>query len=421
VATSFPKSSRGWFAICLAVVIGHAEARAEPCTPPTPACHLENGKQLLDTDPRRAAEELLASYQLDERTDTLTLYATALARDHRYALALETWKRVILFREGEINTARETLRTATGRKRAAARATAARARKQSAQAAEAIIKLWPNVGRVRIRVAPGQAFTVSREGAEVDASQDVLVNAGRDELVFTRKDGSVARVAVEVAAGALAKIDAPPGSAATPAPQLAKLEASSTPRQPEAPARPAPAKPAPAKAGPAKGAPAKAALAEPAPAKAAPAKPAPAEAELAGPAAPVPALAAARFVDEPRSRTLSRVGLGLVAGAVVAGGVAGSYGYLASHDYDRSRTAGCSADGKCPFGQAADLAHRSNDRARIATWSAVGAGVLAATGVTLWIVGRGKTHHAISDVSLHVIPTSTATSAAVSTTISGRF
>jgi len=127
----------------------------------------------------------------------------------------------------------------------------------------------------------------------------------------------------------------------------------------------------------------------------------------------MPVLATRRFVDEPRSLTMSRVGLGLVAGAVVAGGVAGGLGYLANRDYDRSRTAGCSTDGQCPFGPAADLAQRSNDRARFAQISAIGAGALAATGVTLWIVGRHKTRHAVTEISLHVSPSSTA--------IAGRF
>jgi hypothetical protein len=124
--------------------------------------------------------------------------------------------------------------------------------------------------------------------------------------------------------------------------------------------------------------------------------------EAAGDAAPRPALEASRAVNAPRSLTLSRVGLGLVAGAAIAGGVAGSFGYLASQDFDRSRTAGCSADGRCPFGPAADLAQQSNHRARIAQVSAASALALAATGVTLWWVGRGKTHRAVTDVALRV-------------------
>ena len=346
-------------------MIGHAEARAEPCTTPTPACHLENGKDLLGSDPKRAAEELLASYQLDERTDTLVLYATALQLDHRYATALATWKRVIVFRDSELDAAKDKARTATGRKLAAARAAAARAQKQSEQAAEEIIKLWPHVGRVHIAFPAGPQLAVTHDGVEVDVAHDVLVNAGSDELVFTYKDGTREHLEVEVAAGALAKIDAPPAVSAKPEPKPAPVLVP-PPREVRPPVE-----------------------------------------------APTPVLATRRSVDEPRSLTMSRVGLGLVAGAVVAGGVAGGFGYLGSRDYDRSRTAGCSADGQCPFGPAADLAQRSNDRARFAQITAIGAGALAATGVTLWFLGRHKTHHAITDVSLTLSPSSTA--------IAGRF
>lgn len=369
MATNFTRSSSGWLAICIAVVIGHPDAHAEPCATPSPTCHLENGKELLTSDPKRAAEELLASYQLDERTDTLVLYATALQLGQRYALALETWKRVIVFRDSELDAAKETARTTTGRKRATARAVIARVQQQSEQAAEAIIKLWPKVGRVRVRLAAGQELAVSRDGAEVDMSQDVVVNAGRDELVFTRKDGSVERVVVQVAAGGSAKVDAPPDQVAKPVPQPPAPE---QPRKPEAPDVPVPAV-----------------------------------------EAPTPARATGRFVDEPRSLTMSRLGLGLIAGAVVAEGIAGGLGYFASRDHDRAGTAGCSADGRCPFGPAADLAQQSNDRARLAQITAIGGAALAATGVTLWIVGRGKTHRAVTELTLHVSPSSTA--------ISGRF
>ena len=205
-----------WLAVGLTLVLGRV-ASAEPCSAPTPACHLENGTELLTSDPKRAAEELLASYQLDERTDTLALYATALALDHRYALALDTWKRVIVFRDSELEAARETARTSTGRKRAAARATVTRAQKQSEQAAQAIIQLWPRIGRVRIRLAPGQQVAVTRDGAAVDPAQDVIVNAGGDELVFTHRDGRIERVAVQVAAGAFVKIDAPAEPVGPPA------------------------------------------------------------------------------------------------------------------------------------------------------------------------------------------------------------
>ena len=416
----------------------------------------------MTSDPRRAAEELLASYQLDERTDTLALYATALALDQRYALALDTWKRVIVFRDGELEAAREAARTSTGRKRTAARATAARAQKQSEQAAQAIIQLWARVGRVRIRLAPGQQVTVTRDGAAVDPAQDVIVNAGGDELVFTRRDGSVERVAVQVAAGAFVKIDAPaepvgppavarapqprdrdgagrpaapvaatPGATAGAAKPGMSVDAaavsSAKPRSAGAAVAPSatPAAPVATRADGVKPAApvdtvssAKPRSADVAVASARPAAPGDAAADDAPAAAPRPAPAAARAVDQPRSLTLSRVGLGLVAGAAIAGGVAGSFGYLASRDFDRSRTAGCSADGRCPFGPAADLAEQSNHRARIAQISAASALALAATGATLWWVGRRNTHRTVTDVALHVGPIA---SGGLSSAISGRF
>jgi hypothetical protein len=346
-------------------VLAQSEAHAGECTLSTPACHLGNGKQLLDTDPKRAAEELLASFKLDERTDTLALYATALQNDRRHAAALETWQRVIVFRESELDAARAAARRATGRKRAAARTAVERAEAQLEQAAEAIMKLWPSVGRVRIRIAAGQQLAVSRGGLEVDVSRDVLVNAGRDELVFTRKDGSVERIVVQVAAGALTKLDAP-------AEPIAKPAAKPAPQQPLKLKPPEPVEPA-----------------EPA-------------------ARPEPTLATVRSVEEPRSRTMSRVGLGLVAGAVAAAGVAGTLGYLAGHDYDRSQESGCSPDGQCPIGPASDLAERSNDRARLAQISAIGGGAMLATGVVLWIAGRGKPRRAAPDVTLRVAPSSAA-------------
>ncbi len=377
-ATNWTRNA-SWVALCISGVIAHQEAHAGECAPSTPECHLENGSRLLDSDPKRAAEELLASYKLDERTDTLALYATALERARRYASALESWQRVIVFRESELDAAKAAARSSSSRKRAAARTAKARAQQGLEQAAEAIIRLWPSVGKVRVRIPAGQQVAVSRDGIEVDVTRDVLVNAGRDELVFTRKDGSAERVVVEVAGGGSVKLDAP-------AEQVAK---------------PAPAKPA-AK-------PAAKLAAKPA-AKAEPMKPMAAE-EAAEPVAaaarPMP-LAKVRLVDEPRSPTMSRIGLGLVAGAVVAGGIAGGLGYLADRDYDRALDSGCNDAGQCPIGPAADLAERSNDRARLAQISAIGAGALLATGVTMYIVGRGKTRRAATDVSLRVAPSSAA-------------
>jgi hypothetical protein len=379
-------------AVGLAVVLSHAEAYAGDCTIETPACHLENGKRLLTSDPKRAAEELLASYKLDERTDTLTLYAQALENDKQHGLALETWQRIIVFRESELDAAKAAAKTARNGKRAAARAAAATAQAQMDQAGEAIIKLWPKIGRVRIQIPAGRQVTVTRaSGVEVDATKDVLVNAGREELVFTGKDGAVARLTVEVAAGASATIEAPepklakatakPGAkpGAKPAPQPQKVQQQESPKLAETKA-------------PAEG-------------------PAGEEPEAPG-AKPTAEPAGVSYTEEPRSRTMQRVGIGLGAGAVLAAGAAVTLGVLASRDYDRSRDAGCS-DGQCPFGPAADLAERSNDRARLAQISAIGGGVMLATGVALFIVGRGKTRRAATDITLNVNASSSSPSAAI--------
>jgi hypothetical protein len=379
------RRSAGWLAIGVSVALLHTEAHAGECTPPSPECHLKNGKELLDGDPKRAADELLASYKLDERTDTLVLYATALERDKRYAVALETWQRVIVFRESELEAAKENAAKGGKRQRAAARAAMAKSEKGMEQAAEAIMKLWPSVGRVRVRIPAGEQLAVSRGGAEVDPSRDVLVNAGRDELVFTRKDGSTKRVVVEVAAGGSAKVDAP----------TAEAIAKATPKKADPPRPQKIEQPRPAK------------VEAPVAAELPKAKP-PAEPVVAAEERPSPPLTTVRLAEEPRSRTMSRVGIGLVAGAVVAGGIAGTLGYLADRDYDDAIAGGCSADGQCPFGPAADLAQRSNDRARIAQISAIGAGAMLATGVTLYIVGRGKTRRAATDVTLRVAPSSAA-------------
>ena len=354
------------FAICIAVVIGQSEAQAKDCAPASPECHLQNARELLKSDPKRAAEESLTSYRLDERTDTLEVYATALEADKQYAAALETWKRVIVFRDSEITSAKELGAKPSVRKRAKARADLARAQKQSEQAAEAIIKLWPKVGKVKIKIAPGDKIAVWRGGLEVDATRDVLVNAGRDELTFKRSDGSEERVVIEVAAGGSTKIDAPRVALAKRAPKKIEQER----LRPEVKA----AKPAPR----------------------APTK----EAE------PLTALRE-QPTEEPRSPRMSRVGLGLVAGGVVAGALAGTFGYLSAREYDRAKEIGCGG-GECPVGPAADLAERSNDRARFAQISAIGAGALIGTGVTLWIVGRGKTRRAATDVTLRVGPSSAA-------------
>lgn len=344
----------------LAVMLAHPPAHAGDCAPPTPECHLANGRKLLDSDPKAAAAELLASYKLDERTETLTLYATALTRDKQYARALETWQRIIIFRESEIEAAKEAMRVASVSKRKAARAAEAKAQDLSEQAAAEIMKLWPNTAKVRIRMGAGQQYTVTSSGVELDLAKEILVNANRDELTFTRSDGSAQKVIVEVPPGQTRTIDAPKERGERPAP---------------AP-MPAPA-PAPA--------PLPAITEEPAPSVVSTKQELPTRAE-----------------GGKRSTTMSRVGIGLAAGGVVALGVAGTFGLLASRDFDDARDLGCNSDGDCPVGPAADLGEQARDRARVAQITAIGGGALLVTGATLWILGRGKTHRESSDMTVSV-------------------
>ena len=347
-------------AIGLAVMLAHSKAYAQDCAPPTPECHLANGRKLLDSDPKAAAAELLASYKLDERTETLTLYATALSRDKQYARALETWQRLIIFRESEIESAKEAMRVASVSKRKAARASEAKAQEASEQAAAEIMKLWPNTAKVRVRLAPGQQYTVSAAGVELDISKEVLVNANRDELTFTRSDGTMQKLVVEVPPGQTRTIDLPKERGEKPAP-----------------------------------------MPMPAPTPAAP-MPAPiAEEPTPSVVSTKPAMGM-RTIMEPRSRTMSRVGLGLAAGGVVALGVASTFGLLANRDFNRAQDLGCNYDGDCPVGQAADLGDQARDRTRVAQITAIGGSALLVTGATLWILGRGKTHRESSEMTVSV-------------------
>ena len=310
---------------------------AADCAPPTPECHLAKGKALIDSDPKQAAAQLLASFKLDERTDTLELYARALEKDGQRALALDTWKRVVVFRESELDAAK----AARGKKGAVAKA------QQNAEtAAQAILQLWAKVGRVRVRVTASHAVTVWRGGVEVDAAREIAVNAGRDELAFTRTDGSLKRVPVTVGAGETAELEISVEATApveAPAPQML-----------------------PVVTRPAK---------EPAP---------------------------ARYVEETRSPGMAKVGLGVAAAGVVALGVAATFGYLAGRDYDDAEDLGCRGDGLCPVGPAVDLAERSNDRARVAQITGIGGGALLAPGAVLWLVGRGTTRRAVADVAFRI-------------------
>ena len=100
----------------------------------------------------------------------------------------------------------------------------------------------------------------------------------------------------------------------------------------------------------------------------------------------------------------------MFAGGIAATAVAGTFGYLWYRDFDRAKNLGCNSNGDCPVGEATNLAERSNDRARIAQLSAIGAGALLATGATLYVLGHKKssTREAqVGTMTLTVSPSST--------------
>jgi hypothetical protein len=194
---------------------------------------------------------------------------------------------------------------------------------------------------------------------ELDISKEVLVNANRDELTFTRSDGSSQKLVVEVPPGQTKTIDAPKERGERPAPA------------------PMPA-PAPT----------------PAPLPTINEEPAPSVVSTK------PEMVSTSTAA--RSRTMSRVGIGLAAGGVALLGVAGTFGLLASRDFDDARDLGCNSDGDCPVGPAADLGDQARDRTRIAQITAIGGGALLVTGATLWFLGRGKTHRESSEMTVSV-------------------
>ncbi len=357
----------------VALVLIDANANAETCSPPTPTCHLEAGKQLLPTDPRRASEELLASYKLDERTDTLVLYAQALERDKRFAAAVEAWERVVTYRESELVAAKEAGRGTTVAKR------------RLAQASDAVAKLNPLVARVRIKFGQGPKPTVTRDGMEVDATREIVVNAGGDELVFAR-NGASGRVAITLKPGENVRIDAPDLSAiaAKPKAEPKKPAPTAAPKKIEKPRQ------------------TEVAIAKPK------AEPKPIKPEPKPVAEPEPSKLdkALATTEGPRSLTMKRIGLGVMAGGVAATALAGTFGYLWYRDFDRAKDLGCNGSGDCPIGEATDLAERSNDRARVAQISAIGAGALLATGATLYLLGNKRVKREAPQMTLSVSPSS---------------
>ncbi|MBA2540386.1 MAG: hypothetical protein H0V17_12170 [Deltaproteobacteria bacterium] len=334
------------------------EARAADCTAtPTPACHLAEGKKAIKSDPKRAAAEFLASYKLDERTDTLELYAAALENDQQYALAAETWDRIIKYRDSELTAAKEQKKGAGVINAAQRRVTAA---------AQVVVKLEGKTAKVRIKLNPGPPPKVTRDGTEVDVTKEVWVKSGSDELVFTFADGSSEKVPVNLKAGENVRIDAPlPKKVAPPKvdppkvnpvnPTEKPIEANTDPEPKDTSMRPPNEEPLP----------------------------------------PVSS-------EPPPTKTKQRVGIALVGGGVILAGIATTFGVLASNDFDDAKAAGCNDDGECAFGSPGiRLAERSNDRATFSLITGIGAGALIVTGVTLYMLGRKETKRH-NNMSLHV-------------------
>ncbi len=325
----------GGLALSIALLAPGA-ARAADCTAnPTPACHLAEGKKLVKSNPKQAAAEFLASYKLDERTDTLELYAAALESDKQYALAAETWERIVKYRESELTAAKEQKKNV------------AAAQRKLDGASKAVTKLEANTAKIRIKLNPGPPPKVTRDGSDVDPAKEIWVKSGSDALLFTFADGSSVPVPVTLKAGENVRIDAPKPKPVEP------------PRPPIEPPKP----PIEVKKDPI---PPVVAMKEP------DVKPLP-----PGPSESHP------------SNFKRNLGFGLIGGGVILAGVATTFGILASNKFDDAQAAGCNGDGECPIGSpGVDLAEKSNDQARVAQITGIGAVALIGTGVTLWMLHR---------------------------------
>lgn len=336
-----PQSSlfkAGGLTIALAL-LSPSEAKAD-CA--TPQCHLDAGKKAIKTDPKKAAAEFLASYKLDERTDTLELYAAALENDKQWALAAETWERIVKYRDSELTTAKEQKKQA---------AIAASQRKVTA-AAKSLNKLEAKTAKVRIKLNPGVPPKVTRDGTEVDVTKEIFVKVDGDELLFTFADGTSEKVPVNLKAGENVRIDAPAPKPVEP------------PKPPDPPKPPVdPPKPP------------------------VDVKPEPKDTAMQPPPEdkPLPPM-----VPEGKpSNTKRNIGIALVGGGVILAGVATAFGVVASNRFSDAKDAGCNDDGECPVGsRGLELAEQSNDNARVAQITGIGAAALIGTGVTLWMLGR---------------------------------
>ncbi len=333
-------------------LLAPTSARAADCTSnPTPACHLAEGNKLVKSNPKQAAVEFLSSYKLDERTDTLELYAVALEADKQTALAGETWERIVKYRESELTAAKEQKKNV------------AAAQRKMDGASKSLKKLEANTAKVRIKLNPGPPPKITRDRNEVDANKEIWVKSGSDELVFTFTDGSSVPVPVNLKAGDNVRIDAPK-------PKPKPVEPPKPIDEPKPPIEPPPVvkkDPDPPVVG----------MTEP----------------DRNPLPPGP-------TETQPSNFKRNVGYGLIGGGVILAGVATTFAIVASNKFSDAKDAGCDADANCPGGRATNLAEQSNDNARVAQITGIGAVALIGTGVTLWLLHKKEANRSSMTINV---------------------
>ncbi len=334
----------GGLAVALAL-LAPTHARAADCTSnPTPACHLAEGNKLVKSNPKQAAVEFLASYKLDERTDTLELYAVALEADKQTALAGETWERIVKYRESELTAAKEQKKSATA------------AQRKLDGATKAVKKLEATTAKVRIKLNPGPPPKITRDGNEVDANKEIWVKSGSDELVFTFSDGSSVPVPVNLKVGENVRIDAPKPRPVEPPKPVDVQPPPVVTKDPEPPV---------------------VGMTEP---DVRPLPPGPSETQP--------------------SNFKRNLGYGLIGGGVILAGVATTFAIVASNRFSDAKDAGCDDDANCPAGRATNLAEQSNDNARVAQITGIGAAALIGTGVTLWLLHKKEANRSSMTINV---------------------
>jgi hypothetical protein len=217
---------KGFVAAILA--FGVRAAAADECFDSPAVCHLKTGKALLESDPKRASDELYASYKADPKTSTLALYALALERDHRFATSAIYWRRVRARLSTELEDTKQ---------RAVGEATAIEREIKTADSE--LSGLESHIARVHLRYGGGSAQNVvvarKGEGDVLNAFTDeILVNAPSDQLTVTYGDGQVKQLAIEIAGGGEQTIVvAAPAPPASPTPPVLPIEhAESVPSRP---------------------------------------------------------------------------------------------------------------------------------------------------------------------------------------------